>query len=45
MTRRLRPKFTGLYYDESQLDSCWIREVAGLDLPSLAGVRQLVILG
>jgi glycosyltransferase involved in cell wall biosynthesis len=45
MTRRLRPKFTGLFYDESLLDSCWIRESAGLVLPPLTGVNKLVILG
>jgi glycosyltransferase involved in cell wall biosynthesis len=45
MTRRLRPKFTGLFYDEGPLDSCWIRESAGLELPPLTGVRLLVVIG
>jgi glycosyltransferase involved in cell wall biosynthesis len=45
MTRRLRPKFTGLFYDENLPDSCWIRESAGLELPPLTGVGQLVVIG
>ncbi|HVT73399.1 MAG TPA: glycosyltransferase family 4 protein [Lacunisphaera sp.] len=45
MTRRLRPKFSGLFFDETHPDSGWIRETAVLELPPLAGVRQLVVTG
>ena len=45
MTRRLRPRFSGLFYDETPLDSCWIRESAALELPPLAGGARLAVCG
>jgi glycosyltransferase involved in cell wall biosynthesis len=40
-----RPKFTGLFFDDTFEDSAWIREQGRLILPPLGGVRQLIITG
>jgi glycosyltransferase involved in cell wall biosynthesis len=45
MPPRLRPKFTGLFHDETATDSHWIREEGALALPSLAGIGHLTIAG
>ena len=45
MPPRLRPKFTGLFHDETATDSYWIREEGALVLPSLAGIGHLTIAG
>ncbi|AOS44930.1 Glycosyl transferases group 1 [Lacunisphaera limnophila] len=45
MSFRLRPKFTGLFHDESVTDSFWIRETGRLSLPSLAGIDRLTVVG
>jgi glycosyltransferase involved in cell wall biosynthesis len=45
MTRRLRPKFTGLYHDENRPDSYWIRESGRLQLPPLEGARTILVRG
>ncbi len=43
--RRHRPKFAGLFHDETVNDSYWIRETGVLELPPLTGVRQLAVIG
>ncbi|HEX2861123.1 MAG TPA: hypothetical protein VHN79_05770, partial [Lacunisphaera sp.] len=45
MSFRLRSKFTGLFHDEVVTDSFWIRETGELTLPSLAGVREIAVVG
>jgi glycosyltransferase involved in cell wall biosynthesis len=45
MTPRLRPKFTGLFTDETVFDSLWIRETGSLHLPTLTGISQLRVVG
>jgi glycosyltransferase involved in cell wall biosynthesis len=45
MPPRRRPKFTGLFHDEIVTDSFWIRESGTLLLPSLAGIKQLSVIG
>ena len=45
MSLRLRPKFTGLFFDDTFDDSAWIREHGTLTLPPLGGVRQLAVIG
>lgn len=42
---RRRPKFTGLFHDETATDSYWIREEGRLALPSLEGIRELIVIG
>lgn len=44
-TRRLRPKFVGLFHDEVVTDSYWIREEGRVALPSLQGIKQIVVIG
>ncbi|HET7537511.1 MAG TPA: hypothetical protein VFJ90_13710, partial [Candidatus Didemnitutus sp.] len=44
-TRRYRPKFTGLFHDETVQDSYWIRETGVLSLPPLTSVKQLAVTG
>ncbi len=41
----LRPKFSGLFYDEAHPDSFWIRENGVLTLPSLTGKAHLSVVG
>ncbi|HEY4302418.1 MAG TPA: glycosyltransferase family 4 protein [Candidatus Didemnitutus sp.] len=45
MTRPLRPKFTGLFHDDSRPESYWIREVAHLQLPPLEEARTITVMG
>ncbi len=45
MSFRIRSKFTGLFHDDVVTDSFWMREQAGLVLPSLTGISRVVILG
>jgi len=45
MTPRLRPKFTGLFTDETVFDSLWIRETGSLHLPTLTGITRLRVVG
>lgn len=45
MPLRLRPKFIGLFQDEIAPDSFWIRETGVLTLPSLSGIRNLILVG
>jgi len=40
-----RPRFTGLFHDETATDSYWIREQGELRLPPLAGIASLAIEG
>ncbi|MBA3849828.1 MAG: hypothetical protein C0502_07510 [Opitutus sp.] len=40
-----RPKFTGLFPDEVSADSHWIREQGLVELPPLAGVKEIAIHG
>jgi glycosyltransferase involved in cell wall biosynthesis len=40
-----RPKFSGLFHDETANDSYWIREGGVLSLPSLTGVKALRVTG
>jgi len=43
-TRR-RPRFTGLFFDETAADSGWIREIGALDLPAFDSERTLAVVG
>ncbi|HVU16300.1 MAG TPA: glycosyltransferase family 4 protein [Candidatus Didemnitutus sp.] len=45
MPRRLRPKFSGLFHDESRPDSYWIREAGTLQLPPLDAVANIRLRG
>jgi glycosyltransferase involved in cell wall biosynthesis len=45
MPPRLRPKFSGIFHDETATDSFWIREEGLLNLPSLDGVERLTLVG
>ncbi len=45
MTPRFRPKFSGLFPDETANDSYWIREAGELELPALDGVKQVIVHG
>jgi glycosyltransferase involved in cell wall biosynthesis len=40
-----RPKFTGLFFDETAENSAWIRESGTLVLPSLNGAHRLSLTG
>jgi len=42
---RRPPKFEGLFPDETETNSFWIRERALLRLPALAGLRRIVVSG
>ncbi|WP_415908525.1 glycosyltransferase family 4 protein [Oleiharenicola sp. Vm1] len=42
---RHRPKFTGLFPDDVDPDSFWIRETGVLALPPLVGVREILVQG
>ncbi len=42
---RRPPKYSGLFHDETALDSYWIRELGLLRLPPLLGVRQIAVTG
>lgn len=45
MPRSTSPKFSGLFADETEPDSHWIRERGALALPPLTGVGEIVIEG
>lgn len=45
MPPRRRPKFTGLFFDDTAEDSAWIRERGTLTLPPLGGVGHLRVVG
>lgn len=45
MSPRHPPKFTGIFQDETAVDSCWIRETGFVLLPALVKARMLVVLG
>lgn len=45
MTTRLRSKFTGIFSDETAVDSMWIRESGELFIPTLIGIKKLIIKG
>ena len=45
MTGPRRPRFTGLFHDETATDSYWLRDRGRLRLPPLHGVTRLVIEG
>lgn len=42
---RRKPKFEGLFHDETATDSYWIRECGMLRLPPLEGVGRIVVSG
>lgn len=42
---RRPPKFEGLFPDETETDSHWIRERGVLRLPALAGIQRIVVHG
>jgi glycosyltransferase involved in cell wall biosynthesis len=44
-TRHFTPKFTGLFHDETDHDSYWIRECGTLSLPALTNVKALRVTG
>lgn len=45
MSPRFPPKFTGIFQDETAVNSCWIRETGVVLLPALTGVSTLVVAG
>lgn len=42
---RRSPKFTGLFFDDVDLDSGWIRECGQVKIPPLDGVRKIAVSG
>ena len=45
MSPRHSPRFTGIFQDETAIDSCWIRETGVVLLPALVNARTVVVIG